>query len=408
MSRSSRCALRMMISSNEFRTGTTIEMDGVAYKVVEFLHVKPGKGAAFVRTKLKNLKTGNNVDKTFKAGEMVQTASMEKLSMQHTYMDDGYYVFMNMETFDEERLTAEQLGPIAVKFMTEGLEVAVLKHSDKVIGVEIPKNMTFKVTRCDPGLRGNTAQGNVTKPATIETGAEIAVPLFIKEGENIVVNTIDSKYNACTLHTYLFERRIMDLYGVLGVGLDSSAAGVEKRLFESVVKHLLLAVGELHASGFVHRDVKPSNILVVSGETRGSCRFKLIDFGSCKDVRPFSSWFNGQLDTLDPLYGAPETRFSLGNDAYKFDVFSVGMIGLAAAYGSLRSEDSLRRFRRRMEAAQWNLLRVERESAVDGSGWRLGDNERVTRVLRGMLCGRAGGRLHVHDALHELHAAYVQ
>ncbi|KAI0566814.1 elongation factor P [Gracilaria domingensis] len=184
----------MVISSNDFRTGTTIEIDGVAYKVLEFLHVKPGKGAAFVRTKLKNMSTGNNIGKTFKAGEMVQTASMEKVAMQHTYMDDDLYVFMNMETFDEERLTAEQLGETAVKYMMEGLEVEVLKHSDKIIGVEMPKNMTFTVVQCDPGVRGNTAQGGVTKPATIETGASVAVPLFIKEGERIVVNTADGKY----------------------------------------------------------------------------------------------------------------------------------------------------------------------------------------------------------------------
>ncbi|PXF46936.1 Elongation factor P [Gracilariopsis chorda] len=185
--------LSMAISSNDFRPGVTIELDGVPYKVVEFLHVKPGKGAAFVRTKLKNMTTGNNIDKTFKAGEMVEKANMEKVAMQHTYVDGDYYVFMNLETFDEERLSPHQLGDNVVKFMMEGLDVQVLKHGDNVIGVEIPKTIPFEVVRTDPGVKGNTVQG-ATKPAVIETGAEIMVPLFIKEGERINVNTEDGKY----------------------------------------------------------------------------------------------------------------------------------------------------------------------------------------------------------------------
>lgn len=185
---------RMSISSNDFRPGTSIEMDGVPYRVLEFLHVKPGKGAAFVRTKLKNLKTGNNVDKTFKAGEMVESAQLEKVTMQHTYVDGADYVFMNTETFDEERMTVGILGENVVKFLTMGLEVEVLKHNEDVIGVSLPKTLVFTVAETEPGARGNTAQGNVLKPATIETGAEVMVPLFINAGEQIRVNTEDGKY----------------------------------------------------------------------------------------------------------------------------------------------------------------------------------------------------------------------
>lgn len=184
----------MVISSNDFRPGTTIEMGGAPYRVLEFLHVKPGKGAAFVRTKLKNLKTGNNVDKTFKAGEMVESAQLEKMAMQHTYVDGTDYVFMNTETYDEERMTADILGENVVKFLTTGLEVEVLKHNDDIIGVTLPKTLVFSVTETEPGARGNTAQGNVLKPAIIETGAEVMVPLFINVGEQIRVNTEDGKY----------------------------------------------------------------------------------------------------------------------------------------------------------------------------------------------------------------------
>lgn len=184
----------MNISTSDFRVGTTIELEGIPFRVLEFLHVKPGKGAAFVRTKLKNMKTGNNVDKTFKAGESVQTAMLEKSTMQHTYVDGDDFVFMNVETFDEERMTASVLGESVVKFLSMGLEVEVLKHNTDVIGVELPKSLTFSITSTEPGAKGNTAQGNVLKPAIIETGAEVMVPLFINSGEKIRVNTEDGKY----------------------------------------------------------------------------------------------------------------------------------------------------------------------------------------------------------------------
>lgn len=150
-------------------------------------------GSAFVRSKLKNMKTGNTVEKTFKAGEQVPDAVLEKTEMQHTYMDGSDYVFMNMETFDEERIDAKNLGEQAVNYMMEGLIVEVLKHNNDILGIEIPKSMTLTVKQTDPGLKGNTVQGG-QKPATLESGATVMVPLFINEGEKIVVNTAENKY----------------------------------------------------------------------------------------------------------------------------------------------------------------------------------------------------------------------
>lgn len=186
--------VKMAISANDFRPGTTIELDGSIYRVQEFLHVKPGKGAAFVRSKLKNMKTGNTVEKTFKANETIQDARLEKFQMQHTYVDGADYVFMNMETFEEERMSAAVLGDNIIKFLTIGLDVEVLKHEEDVLGVDIPKSLVFEVVETDPGVRGNTAQGGGTKPARIDSGAEVMVPLFINTGEKIIVNTENGKY----------------------------------------------------------------------------------------------------------------------------------------------------------------------------------------------------------------------
>lgn len=170
------------ISSNDFRPGTTIQLDGVVYRVNEFLHVKPGKGAAFVRTKLRNMKTGNTMEKTFKAGEMVKDAILEKVQMQHTYVDGNDYVFMNMDSYEEERMSADTLGN-DLKFLLIGMDVEVLKHNQDILGVELPKTVSYTVTKADPGAKGNTAQGSSLKPCTIESGAEVMVPLFIKQGK---------------------------------------------------------------------------------------------------------------------------------------------------------------------------------------------------------------------------------
>ncbi len=181
-----------MISSNDFRTGTTIELDGQVWRVVEFLHVKPGKGSAFVRTKLKSVQNGNVVEKTFRAGESVQQAILEKSNLQHTYVESGDYVFMDMTSFEETRLTFEQIGKGA-KYLKEGMEVNVIFHNGKVLEVELPISITLKVTETDPGVKGDTASGG-TKPAILETGAQVMVPLFISVGEMIKVDTRNDSY----------------------------------------------------------------------------------------------------------------------------------------------------------------------------------------------------------------------
>ncbi|MGV2828349.1 elongation factor P [Myxosarcina sp. GI1(2024)] len=181
-----------MISSNDFRTGVTIELDGSVWRVVEFLHVKPGKGSAFVRTKLKNVQTGNTVERTFRAGETLPQANLEKRTMQHTYKEGDQYVFMDMETYEETRLTAEQMGD-RVQYLKEEMEVNVIFWEDQVLEVELPTSVTLEVTDTDPGVKGDTATGG-TKPATVETGAQVMVPLFISIGEKIKVDTRDSSY----------------------------------------------------------------------------------------------------------------------------------------------------------------------------------------------------------------------
>ena len=181
-----------MISSNDFRTGTTIELDGQVWRVVEFLHVKPGKGSAFVRTKLKSVQSGNVVEKTFRAGESVQQAILEKSNLQHTYVESGDYVFMDMISFEETRLTSEQIGKGA-KYLKEGMEVNVIFHNGKVLEVELPISISLKVTETDPGVKGDTASGG-TKPAILETGAQVMVPLFISVGEMIKVDTRNDSY----------------------------------------------------------------------------------------------------------------------------------------------------------------------------------------------------------------------
>lgn len=181
-----------MISSNDFRPGVSIELDGSVWRVVEFLHVKPGKGSAFVRTKLKNMQSGNVVEKTFRAGETVPQAVIEKMTMQHTYKDVDEYVFMDMETYEEGRLTAAQIGD-RVKYLKEGMEVNVVKWGAQVLEVELPNSVVLEVVQTDPGVKGDTATGG-TKPAIVETGAQIMVPLFISIGERIRIDTRDDKY----------------------------------------------------------------------------------------------------------------------------------------------------------------------------------------------------------------------
>lgn len=185
-----------MISSNDFRSGVTIEIDGSVWRVVEFLHVKPGKGSAFVRTKLKNVQTGNVVEKTFRAGETVPQATIEKRAMQHTYKEGDDFVFMDMETFEEAHLKANQIGS-GVKYLKEEMEVNILfwnnQGSEQVLEVELPNSVVLEVTETDPGVKGDTATGG-TKPAIVETGAQVMVPLFISIGERIKIDTRNDTY----------------------------------------------------------------------------------------------------------------------------------------------------------------------------------------------------------------------
>ncbi|MBZ8180413.1 MAG: elongation factor P [Oscillatoria sp. PMC 1051.18] len=181
-----------MISSNDFRTGVSIELDGAVWRVIEFLHVKPGKGSAFVRTKLKNVQTGSVVERTFRAGETVPQAILEKRTMQYTYPEGDRLVFMDMETFEETRLTPEQIGD-RVKYIKEGMEINVVQWEGQVLEVELPTSVTLEVIETDPGVKGDTATGG-SKPATVETGAQVMVPLFISVGEKIKIDTRNDSY----------------------------------------------------------------------------------------------------------------------------------------------------------------------------------------------------------------------
>lgn len=181
-----------MISSNDFKNGMTIEVDGTLYTIVEFQHVKPGKGQAFVRTKIKNLITGATLEKTFKAGEKVPRAHIEKKTMQYLYSAGDSYVFMDTESYDQINVPKESMGD-SIKWLKDGANMDVLFHGDTVISVEAPAHMELEVTHTEPGFKGDTAQGG-TKPATLETGATINVPLFIEIGEKVLVDTRTGEY----------------------------------------------------------------------------------------------------------------------------------------------------------------------------------------------------------------------
>ena len=181
-----------MISSNDFRPGVSIELDGAVWRVIESLHVKPGKGAAFVRTKLKNAQTGSQIEKTFRAAESVPQAVLEKSVMQYTYKDGDNYIFMDMQTFEESRLNAAQIGD-RVKYLKENMEATVVMWGERVLEVELPNSVVLEVTQTDPGVKGDTATGG-TKPAIVETGAQVMVPLFVTIGEKIKIDTRDDKY----------------------------------------------------------------------------------------------------------------------------------------------------------------------------------------------------------------------
>jgi len=181
-----------LISTADFRKGLTIELEGDVFSIVDFQHVKPGKGGAFVRTKLRNVRTGNVFDRTFRAGERMERAMLERRQMQFLYSQGDDYVFMDQETYDQQTLRAEQLGD-TVKWLKDGLEVGILTHEGRLIGVELPDQVELVVSETDPGLRGDTASGG-SKPAKVETGAMVQVPLFINEGDVIRVDTRSGLY----------------------------------------------------------------------------------------------------------------------------------------------------------------------------------------------------------------------
>ena len=175
-----------MISAGDFRNGLTFEFDGNVYQVVEFQHVKPGKGAAFVRT------TGSVVERTFNPTEKVEKAMIERNDMEYLYEDSGLFYFMDQETYEQIPLSEDQLGD-ALKFVKENMTVTILSYKGNVFAVEPPNFVELVVTATEPGVKGNTAS-NVTKPATVETGAIISVPMFINEGDKIKIDTRTAEY----------------------------------------------------------------------------------------------------------------------------------------------------------------------------------------------------------------------
>lgn len=181
-----------MVSVNDLRTGLTIELEGEVYSVVEFLHVKPGKGSAFVRTKLKNVKTGQVFERTFRAGEKVNRAIVETKEMQYLYSTGDEYVFMDTQTYDQLTLTSEQLGS-APGYLKENMSILIQFYQGEPIGVELPTFVELRVTHTEPGFKGDTATGG-SKPATTETGLVVQVPLFINTGDVIRVDTRTGEY----------------------------------------------------------------------------------------------------------------------------------------------------------------------------------------------------------------------
>ena len=181
-----------MISAGDFRNGVTFEMDGQVVSIIEFQHVKPGKGAAFVRTKIRNVITGAVVEKTFNPNDKYPTAYIERKEMEYSYSDGDLYYFMDTETWEQIPINASILGD-SFKFVKENMVCKVLSYKGNVFGVEPPNFVELQVTQTDPGFAGNTAT-NATKPATLETGAEIKVPLFIEEGEMIQIDTRTGEY----------------------------------------------------------------------------------------------------------------------------------------------------------------------------------------------------------------------
>ena len=181
-----------MISAGDFRNGLTLEIEGNVVQVIEFQHVKPGKGAAFVRTRLKNIKNGGIIEKTFRPTEKFPAAHIERSEMQYLYNDGEMYNFMNVETFDQIAMTEDQIGD-SLKFVKENEMVKMLSHAGSVFAIEPPLFVELEITETEPGFKGDTATG-ASKPATVETGAVVYVPLFVEQGDKIQIDTRTGEY----------------------------------------------------------------------------------------------------------------------------------------------------------------------------------------------------------------------
>ncbi|WP_421379529.1 elongation factor P [Bacillus salacetis] len=181
-----------MISVNDFRTGLTIEVDNGIWRVMDFQHVKPGKGAAFVRSKLRNLRNGAIQEKTFRAGEKVAKAQIDNRRMQYLYANGDMHVFMDTDSYEQIELSAAQIE-YELKFLKENMEVQIMMYQGETLGVELPNTVELTVTETEPGIKGDTASGG-SKPATVETGLTVNVPFFVNEGDVLVVNTTDGSY----------------------------------------------------------------------------------------------------------------------------------------------------------------------------------------------------------------------
>lgn len=181
-----------MISAGDFRNGVTIEFEGNVYQIIEFQHVKPGKGAAFVRTKLKNIKSGGVVEKTFRPTEKCPQARIDRNDMQYLYSDGDLYYFMDTENFEQTALNSETVGD-ALKFVKENEMCKVCSHNGNVFSVEPPLFVELEITDTEPGFKGDTAQG-ANKPAVVETGATVYVPLFVNQGDKIKIDTRTGEY----------------------------------------------------------------------------------------------------------------------------------------------------------------------------------------------------------------------
>ena len=182
-----------MISAGEFKNGITIEVDGGLFIITDFQHVKPGKGAAFVRSTLKNLETGSVVEKTFRPSEKMPRAHIDRRELQYLYSDGSLYHFMDTETYEQLEMNESDIGD-NLRFVKENDMVKVLVHNGRIFGIEPPMFVELVITETDPGVRGDTAQGNVTKPATVETGAMVKVPLFVNTGDVIKIDTRTGEY----------------------------------------------------------------------------------------------------------------------------------------------------------------------------------------------------------------------